>query len=108
MRRSTPAVEPVLITSAPESSADEYDRRRKKYAIMMSLRALAIIAAASTYRFSLWLAMAFVVAGTVLPWCAVIIANDGPAKKRRPHHPQPQPVNTERALPAGSDRVVDG
>jgi len=108
MRRSTPAVEPVLITSAPESSADEYDRRRKKYAIMMSLRALAIIAAASTYRFSLWLAMAFVVAGTVLPWCAVIIANDGPAKKRRPRHPQPH-VNPERALPAGdADRIVDG
>ena len=107
MRRSTPAVEPVLITSAPESSADEYDRRRKKYAIMMSLRALAIIAAASTYRFSLWLAMAFVVAGTVLPWCAVIIANDGPAKKRRPHQSQ-QHVNPERALPAGDDRVVDG
>ena len=108
MRRSSSAVEPVLITSAPESSADEYDRRRKKYAILMSLRALAIIAAASTYRVSLWLAMAFVVAGTILPWCAVIIANDGPAKKRRPRHPQPH-VNSERALPPGDgDRIVDG
>jgi len=109
MRRSSSTAEPVLITSAAESSADEYDRRRKKYAIMMALRALAVIAAASTYRVSLWLAMAFVVAGTVLPWCAVIIANDGPAKKRRPRAPQQGHVNAERALPAGDgDRVVNG
>lgn len=109
MRRSTPTAEPVLITTAAESSADEFDRRRKKYAIMMSLRALCVIAAASTYRVSLWLAMAFVVAGTVLPWCAVIIANDGPAKKKRPRPAQPAPVNPERALPAGDGgRVVDG
>lgn len=99
----------MLITSAPESSADEYERRRKKYAIMMSLRAIAVIAAASTYRVSIWLAMAFVVAGTVLPWCAVIIANDGPAKKRSRHPVPPGHGNTERALPAGPDgRTVDG
>jgi hypothetical protein len=99
----------VLITTAPESPDDEYDRRRKKYAIMMSLRALAVIAAASTYRVSIWLAMAFIVAGTVLPWCAVIIANDRPAKKRRPPLGDHRLLNTERALPAGSDeRVVDG
>ncbi|HVU92564.1 MAG TPA: DUF3099 domain-containing protein [Jatrophihabitans sp.] len=108
MRRSRTADEPVLITSAPESSEDEYDRRRKKYAIMMTLRAVAVIAAASTYRVSIWLAMGFVVAGTILPWCAVIIANDGPAKKRRPA-PRPAGGNTERALPSGSDdRIVDG
>ena len=113
MRRSTPAAEPVLITTAAESSADEYDRRRKKYAIMMSLRALAVIAAASTYRVSLWLAMAFVVAGTILPWCAVLIANDRPAKKRRPTPPPYRPPGSERALPPGrggpveDDRIVD-
>jgi Flp pilus assembly protein TadB len=109
MRRSRPADEPVLITSAPESNEDEYDRRRKKYAIMMTLRAVAVIAAASTYRVSIWLAMAFVVAGTVLPWCAVIIANDRPAKKRERRPVRPGSGNTERALPAGTDdRVVDG
>ena len=46
---------------------------------MMASRALCVIAAAMTYRFSIWLAMAFVVGGTVLPWCAVLIANDVPA-----------------------------
>ena len=107
--RRTQAQEPVLITSAPESSEDEYDRRRKKYAIMMSLRAVCVIAAASTYRVSIWLALAFVVGGMVLPWCAVIIANDGPVKKRVPA-PQYRPgLGTERALPPGDDgRTVDG
>jgi hypothetical protein len=116
MRRSR-ADEPVLITSAPENSDDEYNRRRKKYAIMMGLRALAVIAAASTYRFSLWLALGFVVAGMVLPWCAVIIANDGPAKKRMAKPAYQPGMGGERALTMGNrtdnladsdDRTVDG
>ena len=108
MRRSH-AVEPMLITSAPESSDDEYDRRRKKYAIMMSLRAVCVIAAASTYRVSIWLALAFVVGGMVLPWCAVIIANDRPARRRVPPPGYRPGMGTERALTAGDDgRTVDG
>lgn len=100
--------DPVLITTAPKSSDDEYERRRVKYAIMMALRALAVIAAALTYRISIWIALAFVVAGMVLPWCAVIIANDRPAKKRHAHLGYVQ-SHPERALPPGDDgRVVDG
>ena len=100
----------MLITTAPENSDDEYDRRRVKYAIMMGLRALAVIAAALTYRISIWLALGFVVAGMVLPWCAVIIANDRPAKKRRQRLGNLQELRAERALPPGSDddRTVDG
>jgi hypothetical protein len=101
--------QPLLITSAPQSNDDEYDRRRKKYAIMMSLRALAVLGAALSYNVSLALAMGFVAAGVVLPWCAVLVANDRPAKKRQAKlgHIQARP---ERALPAGGDddRVVDG
>ncbi|HEX3336743.1 MAG TPA: DUF3099 domain-containing protein [Jatrophihabitans sp.] len=107
--RRTHTAEPVLITTAPESSDDEYDRRRKKYAIMMSIRAACVIAAATTYRVSILLAMGFVVGGMVLPWCAVIIANDRPARRRarRPDLRSSRPA--ERALPAGDDdRTVDG
>jgi Flp pilus assembly protein TadB len=108
MRRSQ-SPEPVVITTAHESPDEEYDRRRKKYAIMMTLRALCVIGAASTYRVSLWLAMAFVVGGVVLPWCAVIIANDRPAKKRvAAGHYRPD-LRAERALPSGDDdRTIDG
>jgi Flp pilus assembly protein TadB len=107
MRRAR-ADEPVLITTAAESGDDEYDRRRAKYAILMALRAIAVIAAAATYRVSIYLALAFVVAGMILPWCAVLIANDRPAKRRQ----QPtyrHDLHTERALPAGDDdRTVEG
>jgi Flp pilus assembly protein TadB len=108
MRRSH-ADEPVLITTAAERSDDEYDRRRKKYAIMMALRAVCVLAAALTYRTSMWLALAFVVGGILLPWCAVIIANDRPAKKRGERLGSHADLRTERALPPGDDgRTVDG
>jgi Flp pilus assembly protein TadB len=107
MRRSH-TDHPALITSAPESSDAEFDRRRKRYALMMGLRVLCVIGAALSYHLSLVLALLFVVGGIVLPWCAVIIANDRPPKKRAqrmPHSGAP----AERALPAGKDeRTVDG
>jgi Protein of unknown function (DUF3099) len=109
MRRSH-ADEPVLITTAAESSQREYEHRRNKYALMMLLRALCVIAAACTYKVSLWLALAFAVGGMVLPWCAVIIANDRPAKKKAERVTYRGDLRTERALPPGADgsRTVDG
>ena len=108
MRRSH-ADEPALITSAPESGDAEYDRRRKKYAIMMSIRAACVVAAALTYRVSILLALGFVVGGMVLPWCAVIIANDRPARKRAQQPDLRSGLLAERALPAaGDERTVDG
>lgn len=100
----------MLITTAPKSNDDEYERRRVKYAIMMALRALAVIAAALTYRVSIWLALGFVIAGMVLPWCAVIIANDRPAKKRQQRLGDLAGLRAERALPPGreDERTVDG
>jgi Flp pilus assembly protein TadB len=107
MRRGH-AEQPALITSAPESNDAEFDRRRKRYAVMMGLRALCVIGAAVSYHLSMLLAMLFVVAGIVLPWCAVLIANDRPAKKRAQQVPHTA-ARTELALPAGTDeRVVDG
>jgi predicted MFS family arabinose efflux permease len=100
--------QPTLITTAPESNDDEYDRRRKKYAIMMAIRCVCVIAAACTYRFSVLLALAFVVGGMFLPWCAVLIANDVPARKRNTNVGFIA-TPTERALPpGGDDRTVDG
>jgi len=108
MRRSR-ADEPALITTAPEHSDDEFDRRRTKYAIMMTLRAVCVIAAATTYRVSIWLALGFIVGGMILPWCAVIIANDRPAKKRSQSLGYHDELRAERALPPGDDnRTVDG
>ena len=106
--RRTHADQPALITTAQESADAEYDRRRKRYAIMMASRAVCVLVAALTYRVSLWLALSLIVAGAVLPWCAVILANDGPPRKRVKSTGF-VPPNTERALPPGKDdRTVDG
>jgi hypothetical protein len=108
MRRSR-ADQPALITTAAESSDDEFDRRRTKYAVMMALRAVCVLAAATTYRVSIYLALTFVVAGMILPWCAVLIANDRPAKRRQDLVGYRHDLGTERAPPAGDDdRTVDG
>jgi len=105
MRRSRSDLA-TIITSAPESPDDEWDRRRKRYAIMMGLRALCVLGAGLTYRYSFILAMAFVVGGLVLPWCAVLLANDRPPKKRQAKQFRGTPP--ERGLPSGSDeRVVE-
>ncbi|WAX57386.1 DUF3099 domain-containing protein [Jatrophihabitans cynanchi] len=99
--------QPALITTAHESADEEYDRRRKRYAIMMGIRAVCVLAAALTYRVSIWLALAFLVGGAVLPWCAVLIANDGPPRKRDTTGLFLR--STERALPPGKDdRTVEG
>ena len=45
------------------------------------------------------------VGGAVLPWCAVLIANNGPVKKRVPAPTYRPSMGTERALTAGDDFV---
>jgi hypothetical protein len=108
MRRSH-APEPALITSARENPDAEYDRRRKKYAIMMGIRAVCVLVAGLTYRYSIWFAVACAVGGMVLPWCAVIIANDRPAQKRAQPPARRPGAGSERAITAGDDsRTVDG
>lgn len=72
---------PILITEAPVNADDEYNQRRKRYLIMMIIRALCVIGAASTFRYSGWLAAAFIPAAVVLPWSAVLIANNRPPKQ---------------------------
>jgi hypothetical protein len=98
----------VVITSAPRSPDFEFNHRRRRYTLLMALRVVCLLAAVLTYRFSLWLALALVVGGAVLPWCAVLIANDGPPRKRVPRLP---PVTAEQSpeLPGlGLDRTIDG
>lgn len=72
---------PILITEAPVNADDEFDRRRKRYLVMMIIRAVCIVGAATTFHLSGWLAAAFVAAALVLPWSAVLIANDRPPKR---------------------------
>jgi Flp pilus assembly protein TadB len=103
------ADEPVLITEAQPSLDSQFHARRKKYTIMMGTRAICLVLAAVSYR-TWWLMAIFVVGAVVLPWMAVIIANDRPARKalkvsRYLRHPRP-----DRAIdaPPAQRRVIEG
>jgi Protein of unknown function (DUF3099) len=108
---------PVLITAAQPSLAEQHEARRRKYILMMSTRVVCLILAAACYHIK-WLMGIFAVASVALPWMAVIIANDRPAKRSmsisffRGHHTQPAlaepPPRNEQLPPSPRDsRVVD-
>jgi hypothetical protein len=85
---------PVLITNAARSQDDQLRSRQIRYVSMMGLRTLCLIAGGiiAMYRPPLlWLWLAICAAGMVLlPWMAVLIANDRPPKSRaNPAAPQP-------------------
>lgn len=76
---------PVLITDVGESPEDEYNRRRRRYSTMMAGRVVCIIGAfivGSIYH-NIWLALICVAGAAVLPWAAVLIANDRLPKAER-------------------------
>jgi hypothetical protein len=98
-----------LITDAERSQAEQLRSREIRYVLMMSLRAGCLILAGVLVGLrvpllGLWLPLCGL-AMIVLPWLAVILANDRPPKdqhrlatklRRRPPPEQPPP----RALPA--------
>jgi hypothetical protein len=97
--------EPVLITEAPISVAEQHAARKKRYAITMAVRGVCVVLAAVFYQ-TVWLMLLFAILGTVLPWIAVVMANDGPPKNRV--RPQGVDVRPDRVLEARPARVIDG
>jgi Flp pilus assembly protein TadB len=98
--------EPVLITEAQPSQAEMHAARKKRYAITMAIRAVSVILAAVFYHI-VWLMLIFVVLGTVLPWIAVVMANDGPPKKRVDPNRYTHRPDRELEAPRPA-RVIDG
>ena len=104
----------VLITSAETSQDDQLRRRQRRYILMMGLRAFCVVLAAVLIALDvpllgLWLIICGL-AMVLLPWLAVILANDRPPKERhrmRRHQP-PEPA-PPLALPAprSDDRTID-
>ncbi|MEU4241450.1 DUF3099 domain-containing protein [Actinoplanes sp. NPDC026619] len=78
--------QPVLITDAARSQGDQYRSRQVRYVTMMSVRAGCLILGAVLVSvrppwLGLWLILC--AAGMVfLPWFAVLIANDRPARTK--------------------------
>jgi hypothetical protein len=99
--------EPVLITEAEPSRGDQMAARKKKYAIMMGIRAASIVLAVSLLHvIPLWAVLTLAVLGTFLPGFAVVMANDRPPKKRQsvPH----VDMRPDRQLENRPHRVIDG
>src|SRR5262245_61669127 len=111
------AQRPVLITDADRSPADQLRSRQIRYVLMMSVRAVCLVVATilAVARVPLlWLWVPLCLVGmVVIPWLAVILANDRPPKDQhrfvhRLHRHEPPP---HQALPpARSDddaRTID-
>ena len=98
--------EPVLITEAQVSQAAQHAARKKRYALTMAFRVVCLILAAVFYHV-VWVMLIFAVLGTVLPWVAVIMANDGPPKKRVDPHRYTHRPDRELEGPR-PERVIEG
>ncbi|HEX7304319.1 DUF3099 domain-containing protein [Lentzea sp.] len=88
---------PVLITSAAPSYQDQLAARRRRYALMMSMRIPCIVLAV-VFAKIWWLALALILLSVPLPWMAVLIANDRPPRKAE----EPQRMQRQ-ALTRGED-----
>jgi hypothetical protein len=97
--------EPVLITEAEPSVAEQHAHRMKRYALTMGIRIVALILAVVFYKI-VWLMLILAVLGTVLPWIAVVMANDRPPKKRQ--HVNRYDARPDRVLESRPTRVIDG
>jgi Flp pilus assembly protein TadB len=99
--------EPVLITEAEPSLLEQVAQRKRRYALMMGIRAASVVLAVLLLHvIPLWAVLTLAVLGTFLPGFAVVMANDRPPKKRQavPHY-EGRP---ERQLQNRPNRVIDG
>jgi hypothetical protein len=97
---------PVLITDAVPSAADQLAARKRRYTLLMGGRVLLFVLAAVAHPVSVWLAVGLLAASIPLPWMAVLIANDRPAKRREDAH-RLAPSAPVRRLETRDRPVVD-
>jgi hypothetical protein len=100
-----PRPRPPLITEAQPSVAEQHAHRMKRYALTMGIRIVALLLAVAFYKI-VWLMLILAVLGTVLPWVAVVMANDGPPKKRV--HVNRYDARPDRVLESRPTHVIDG
>jgi hypothetical protein len=107
---------PTLITDAERSQHDQLRSREIRYVLMMSFRAVSLLAAAilvGTHAPLLWLWVPICLFGmVVVPWLAVILANDRPPKAQYRlanmlHRHDPAPVPPQALPPGEPPKVID-
>lgn len=78
-RGREPGHDPVLITEAAPSLLDQHDARKRRYILTMAVRAVCLVVATIFYQ-TLWVMAVFAILAIILPWVAVMVANDRPPK----------------------------
>jgi len=103
---------PILITDAKISQEQELRRRERRYILMMLLRAVCLIVAVVLVMLKvpllvIWLPLCGL-GMVLLPWLAVILANDRPPKDKhrlKRYRSNTAPSNALPSEPSG--RVID-
>lgn len=95
----------TVVTEAQMSYDDAFAARRRRYVIMMLMRLPCLILAVILYQ-TPWLALLIILISIPLPWMAVLIANDGPARKTQKAK-RGVIVSDQRALPGPAREIVD-
>ncbi|WP_225836463.1 DUF3099 domain-containing protein [Streptomyces sp. NK08204] len=92
-KRRDDSVQVFRITGARTGLAEDVRGRQRRYVISMSVRTLSVILAATLWNVERHIAVVALVAGALLPYVAVVIANAG--RERPPSLPStfvPAPV----------------
>jgi hypothetical protein len=74
------SVQPFLITDAAPSFDEEQAHRRHTYAILMTVHIVGFTLSYPLYLWQPWAGVGAVVLTGVLPWVAVLLANDSPRR----------------------------
>lgn len=107
-------VQPHLVTGAAISREQEFRSRQRRYLMTMGLRIALLVVAALVARYSMAAAILIGLASAVLPWIAVLMANDGPPKSSKYSRRVAPHGQYERALAASpyhradlANRIID-
>ncbi len=76
-QRTTGGAQVIRITGARQSLTDDVRGRQRRYVISMSIRTLSVVLAAVLWNVERHIAIVALVAGVLLPYIAVVIANAG-------------------------------
>jgi hypothetical protein len=85
MRKQHGGVQVFRITGARTGLAEDVRGRQRRYVISMSIRTVSVILAATLWNVERYFAIVALVAGAILPYIAVVMANAG--RERPPSLP---------------------
>lgn len=102
----------VLITNAQQALDEQHRARVRRYLLLMAFRVPALVIAGIVFSATGngWIALGIVALSIPLPWVAVLMANDRPARKRGevPHYKYgADHEDSPRALDDGTNRALD-